>query len=66
MKQPPFPFVLVGLTGFFAWLAVTFEGQWVPPAAAFAALLTGAAAVYQSWPAREPQDEEPDEWEPGT
>lgn len=66
MKQPPFPFVLVGLTGLFVWLAVTTAGGWLPIAAGFGALLTGAAALYQSRPVREPGDPiTDDELEPG-
>lgn len=63
MKQPPFPFVLVGLTGFFVWLAVTSDGGWLPLSAGFGALLTGAAALYQSRPVRDPLADDPDAWE---
>ncbi len=68
MTQPPVPFVLVLLTGIFVWLAVTSDGGWLPLAAGFGALVTGAAALYQSRPVRDPFDEEPEteEWEPGS
>lgn len=56
MKQPPFPFVLVLLTGLFAWIAVVEGSGWLKLAAAAGALTTGAAAVYQSRPVREAQD----------
>ncbi len=62
MTQPPFPFVLVALTGLFVWLAVTSDDGWLPLAAGFGALVTGAAALYQSRPVREPGepgDEDP-------
>ncbi len=55
MQQPPFPFVLVALTGLFAWIAVTGAG-WITFAAGFAALVTGAAALYQSRAVREEQE----------
>lgn len=56
MKQPPFPFALVLLTGFLAWIAVSTDGGWVPWAAGFGALFTTAAALYQSRPVREPAE----------
>jgi hypothetical protein len=67
MKQPRFPFVLVGLTGLFVWLAVSDSGM-STLGAGFGALLTGAAALYQSRPVRDPLEEEPEpeEWEQGS
>ena len=53
MKQPPFPFALVLLTGFLAWIAVSTDGGWVPWAAGLGALFTTAAAIYQSRPVRD-------------
>lgn len=67
MTQPPFPFVLVALTGLFVWVAVTSDGGWLPLAAGFGALLTGAAALYQSRPTRAPGEPlEDDDPEPGS
>lgn len=67
MTQPPFPFVLVALTGLFVWLAVTSSGGWLPLAAGFGALLTGAAALYQARPVREPGEPmDEDDLEPGS
>jgi hypothetical protein len=54
MQPPPFPFVLVALTAFFGWLAVTESSPWVRWAAAAATLVCAAAAVYQVRPQREP------------
>lgn len=56
MRQPPFPFVLVALTGLFVWIAVTSGTGWLPFAAWVGAGITGAAALYQSRPQSDPHE----------
>lgn len=56
MKQPPFPFVLVALAGLATFLALTESTPLIRYLCGAAALVLGAAAIYQSRPVREPEE----------
>ncbi|MEH3033403.1 MAG: hypothetical protein PGN07_05025 [Aeromicrobium erythreum] len=64
-SQPPFPYVLVALTGLMGWGAITADSGWLQWSAGAGTLFLAAAALYQARPVpleesdRDPEDDDP-------